>query len=51
MKNEPPKWLKDFIIQNAYTPTKEEIEKVQSQCGQAELIQKYSVVGELKNDT
>ena len=48
--NEPTAWLKDFIIPHAYTATKEEIEKLQSQRGKTELIEKHNVVSEIDND-
>jgi hypothetical protein len=47
--NTPTPWLEPFIVENAYTATKEDITKIQSQSGKTELIEKYKVVGELEN--
>lgn len=47
--NTIPNWLKPFVIEGAYTATKEDITKIQSQRGKTELIEKYKVVGELEN--
>ena len=47
--NTPTPWLAPFIIEGAYTATKEEITQLQSQRGKTELIEKYNVVGELEN--
>lgn len=47
--NEPSKWLKEFLIPNAYSPVKAEIEGLQSQNGRTELIEKYNVAGEIDN--
>lgn len=47
--NTPTQWLEPFIIEGAYTATKEDITKIQSQSGKTELIEKYKVVGELEN--
>lgn len=49
--NIPPQWLKHFMISDAYTPTKKDIDDLQAQESVQTLIQKYSCIGETEDDS